>query len=371
MSTPAPSHGRSVESLAPAREVFERLLLERPGHGAALCAYQDGRPIIDVYGGPTYAPDSVQTVFSTGKGVTSIVVATLVQQGLLDYDAPIAKWWPEYAEAGKAATTLRQVLAHQAGQPAIDDDLSIEQWQDGTAAALLASRPPEWEPGSAHGYHAATFGVLVDEVVRRATGRTVGEVLRDDIAGPLGADVWIGLPEAVEPRVVQLRRPTAPSPDPDEGSLAERAFRRQPVPFAHLPSCNDRRYRAVGLPAVTAVAGAPGLARIYAACVSDVDGTRLLDSWTLGEATREQAAGHDVVADLFVRFAAGFQLPTPRVPMSGPAAFGHDGLAGSLAFGDPDLRLGFAFVSDWAPVSPGLDLAAQALVDAVVGCLHD
>ena len=267
--------------------------------GAAFCLYVRGEPVVDVWGGVAdvesgrpWTEDTLQLVFSTTKGVTAICTHLLAQRGELDLDAPVAALWPEFAAAGKDRITTRDLLSHRAGLPVIDGTIKPEEalaWDP--IVERLAAQQPIWEPGTAHGYHALTYGWLVGEVVRRTTGRSLGRFLADELAGPLGLELWIGLPEEHEPRVSTLIGSewnlSATLGEELLASLPEE-IRALVVAFADpegvsqraltvtTPAMdwNSRAVHAAEIPAANGIATARSLARLYAACVSEVDGTR-------------------------------------------------------------------------------------------------
>jgi len=334
--------------------------------GAAFCLYVKGRKVVDIWGGVAdlktgrnWEEDTLTLVYSTSKGVSAICTHLLAQRGELDLDAPVIKYWPEFKQASKSQIPVRWLLSHRAGLPAIDRRLTPDEalaWDPVVEA--LAAQAPMWEPGTKHGYHALTYGWLVGEVVRRATGRTLGAVLSDEVSRPLGLDLWIGLPESEEQRVSRLIPVDPAQPSPDElralpperlemlkamtspASLAMRALNVTDPPF----NFNERRVHAGELPAANAIGTARALAKLYAATVGEIDGIRLLDPATVEDATREQANGPDQVILQNTRFGSGFFLPSPFSPLMGPRSFGHAGAGGSLALGDPDRGIGFAYV---------------------------
>ena len=368
------SAGVAAQGFAPVRAVFEAVLRSRPGFGAGLCVYVDGQPVVDLWGG-TYRSNTLQVLFSATKGVTAVCAAILAQRGLLDLDAPVAALWPEFAANGKGAITPRMVLSHSAGLPAADAPLSMfDHRSGGPAVDILAAQAPIWVPGTAHGYHGITYGTLMGEIVLRATGRTVGQVLADEVAVPLGLDLWIGLPEHIEPRVAPARS------GPSSASLVVAAAadaRHDPstvaarVSFASLDTgeFNQRALHEAELPAAGGIGSPRSLARMYAACMGAVDGVRLLDDATLASACEVQADGRDEVSVEENRFGLGFYLPFARLPMAGPTSFGHDGAGGALAFGDRASRMAFAFTTDLVPALLGADPDVDVLVAAVMGCL--
>jgi CubicO group peptidase (beta-lactamase class C family) len=348
------------------REAFAANFSLHGDVGAAFCLYVKGRKVVDIWGGVADAKterewdeDTLALVYSTSKGVSAICAHLLAQRGQLDLDAPVVDYWPEYGQAGKSQTSVRWLLSHRAGLPAIDRHLTPGEalaWDP--AVEALAEQAPVWEPGTKHGYHALTYGWLVGEVIRRATGNSLGEVLAKEVSGPLGLDLWIGLPEIEEPRVCRLIpvEPARLSPEelsalPPErlqmlqamaspDSLAMRALNVTDPPF----NFNSREVHAGELPAANAITTARALAKLYASTVSDVDGIRLLEPGTVEDATHEQAYGPDQVLLQETRFGSGFFLPSPFSPLMGLRSFGHAGAGGSLGFADPERGVGFGYV---------------------------
>ena len=369
------------------REAFEANFDERGDVGAAFCLYVEGRPVVDIWGGVAdpksgrpWAEGTLALVYSTTKGVTAICAHLLAERGQLDLDAPVARYWPEFAAAGKETVTVRHLLSHRAGLPTLEPILAPGEalaWEP--AVANLAAQAPLWEPGTRHGYHAVTFGWLVGEVIRRVSGRSPGRFLAEEIAGPLGLDLWIGLPEAEEPRVARLLAAGPPVPDPEAlaampadqierlrammapGSLMQRALNPTDPPF----SFNRREVHAAELPGANGIATARSLARLYAATVGEVDGRRLLSAGTVAAATVPRSEGPDEVLVRPTRFGSGFFLPSPFSPLMGPRSFGHAGAGGSLALADPDLQVGFAYVMNQMQQGLAADPRSAALVAAV------
>jgi CubicO group peptidase (beta-lactamase class C family) len=349
----------------PVRTVFDRLVAERPGAGLALSVYYRGEHVVDLCGDPEYTGDSLQLVFSVTKGLTAICTALLIDRGQLDPDAPVAVYWPEFGAAGKDAIPVRSLLSHQAGLPTVDGGFTLAEALDGEElAARLAAQRPYWEPGTRHGYHTLTFGTLAGELIRRVTGRSLGEFFAAEIAGPLGADAWIGLPAWQDHRYVPLVPPPGPSELPGEGSLLSRSFPRD----FDIETCNKRFVRAASQGAFTAVASARGLSRLYAACIGPVGGIRLLSERTVTMVATPEADGDDLVNLEPSRFGLGFQVPFDRLPLAGPGSFGHDGMGGALAFASPRDQFAFAFVTDRMPAVGGADPRTAELVGAVTAC---
>ena len=358
---------------------------ERHGEvGAACCVYRNGRPVVDLWGGTTvpggdtpYTGETLQLVMSSTKGVVSVAAHMLAQEGKLDFDAPVTDYWPEFGAEGKARIPVRWLLSHRAGLAAIDRPLTLEQvlaWEPVVEA--LAVQRPLWEPNSAHGYHVGTFGWLAGEVIRRAGGQRVGKRVAETIAAPLGLDFWIGLPQTQMSRVAPIIPPPPPAPGSpidattarllDPTSLLHRAFANPALPTVAF---NDPAFYAAEVPAANGIGNARSLARMYAACIGEVDGTRLLDADTLEEAMRVQSDGEDLVLGYETRYATGFQLSFPFRPMAGQGSFGHYGMGGSVGFAHPGLGISFAYVMNQMLPSGGIDPRPAALVDALIGCL--
>ena len=311
-------------------------------------------------------------VFSVGKGLVAACAARLAGQGKLDFDTAVAAYWPEFAAVGKDAITVRHLLSHQAGLPAIRRRLppgAMLDWPAMTTA--LAGQEPWWEPGTAHGYHVNTFGFLAGELIRRLTGTTAGKLLRDEIAGPLGADVHIGLPAAEHARVATFiwpgPRPAEEEPQGlDPAQLMEHNSYYNPGGLSGAGVINTPRWRAAESPSTNAHGTARGVARVYAALISR---TAVVEPAALEEAVTEQVYGQDLVLHRPSRFGLGFQLTQPERPIGpGPATFGHFGAGGSLGFADPGSGVAFGYVMN--QMGPRWqNPRTRALVDAAYACL--
>ncbi|GAA5051655.1 CubicO group peptidase (beta-lactamase class C family) [Thermocatellispora tengchongensis] len=380
--------GETAPGFEAVREAFAAVLAGDRQGGAAVSAYLHGRKVVDLWGGIAdpehdrpWRRDTLQVVYSTTKGVTAACAHLLAQRGELDLDAPVADYWPEFAANGKDRIPVRWLLTHQAGLPVLDRPITPAQavaWEPVVTA--LAAQRPVWEPGTDHGYHAHTYGWLVGEVVRRVSGRSIGAFLAEEIAEPLGLDLWIGLPEAERHRVSRIIA-TPPDMDAlaatdldalpeaardvmaayaDPTSLTVRAMMLVQPPLDH----NDPAEQSAEMPSTNGICTARALARFYAALIGEVDGHRILTPATLAAATREQVSGIDRILRVPVRIGTGFGLPTPDAFWYGPAAFGFPGYGGSLGFADPATGLAFGYVlnhiRDGAP-----DQGAAVLLDAV------
>jgi CubicO group peptidase (beta-lactamase class C family) len=323
-------------------------------------------------------------VFSTTKGATAACAHLLAERGELDFDAPVREYWPEFEAEGKQEVPVRWLLSHRAGLPVVDARLTPAEalaW-DPMVEALAAQRPL-WEPGTAHGYHAITYGWLVGEVVRRISGRGIGRFFADEIAGPLGLDFWIGLPESEEERVSRLipfDMPDSPAdlsalPEEtrevvrawlDPESVSSRALNVTTPPF----EWNSREVHAAEVPAANGICTARSLARFYAGLTGEVDGVRILTPDTVRTATVEQSNGPDRVLLIPTRFGLGYFLPSSYEALAGPASFGHAGAGGSLGWADPETGVAFGYVMNKMQQSLAGDPRTAALAAAVDSSLH-
>lgn len=355
------------------RELFETSFEGEEEIGAAIAFCLDGEMVVDLWGGHldpertrAWEPDTLVNTYSTTKGLTALCAHQLVERGLLDLDAPVAAYWPEFAAKGKHRIPVRWLLSHQAGLPAVREPLPAEaiyDWEAMTRA--LAEQEPWWEPGTRHGYHALTFGFLVGEVIRRVSGRSVGAFLREHVTGPLEADFHIGLGPEEEARTSDLHGGMAP-PRPEEGgpevpgplgqflrdmtdpsTMTGAAFVNPP---GRAERVNTHAWRAAEIPAANGHGTARALARVYGALArgGELGGVRLLEPASVARAREEQAFGADaVLGRLPMRFGLGFMLRQDFMPLSpSPNAFGHPGAGGSLGMADPDARVGFGYVTN-------------------------
>ncbi|MGK5551081.1 serine hydrolase domain-containing protein [Actinomadura kijaniata] len=345
------------------REVFAEATAARPGVNAAVAAHVGGERVVDLWTGPDYGPDSLQGVYSVTKGVAGVVVALLVERGLLDLDRPVADYWPEFARAGKERVTVRTLAGHRAGLLNVDGGFTSEELIGHTRLAeRLAAQAPMWEPGTRHGYHGLTIGTLVDELVRRVTGTPLGEYYHREIAGPYGADFFIGLPESEEPRVV-LPKPLffggdrgVPDFMPELFAVAMNLGRR--TGEGDLPARRD--FRAAGVPSIGGFGSARGVAAVYAAALGG-----LLSPETIREVSAVVSDGEDAVIGFPTRYGTVFELS----PAGRPAAFGHAGAAGALGYADPQTGVAFGFTTD-TPSFPGpADPVTLDLTKAIVAAL--
>ncbi|MCH6160751.1 serine hydrolase domain-containing protein [Streptomyces marispadix] len=434
-------NGTVADGYEAVRDAFASNFAERGDTGAALAVHRDGRPVVDLWAGTRNSPNprnspaddqetgaedpqddhetgdlwregTAAVVRSVSKGPAAAVLHLLHQRGQLDLDAPVATYWPEFKSNGKERLLVRHVLAHRAGLPALDAPLTVAQATDGVSGpSALVAQAPLWEPGTDHGYHPHTFGWLVAELVRRATGRPFGRWFAEEIARPLGLSMWFGIPatpEVPDGGVDLARLTEVPTPEPspaaglrlrpkaavteayrDPASLTRRAFDcAGPRPYE-----NDPSWLAAGLPSAGCVATARSLSRFYAALIGRVDppagtgtpaagapagrrhargltgGGRLFTPATLTQARSQESSGPDRVLVVNSRFGLGFMLHGPGAPMLAPGSFGHPGRGGSLAFADPESGTAFAYVTAAMQRSVTSDPRAHALVRALRACL--
>ena len=371
------------------RAAFEHNLTEGEDVGAGVAVYHRGAPVVDLTGGwfdqsetRPYDADTLQLVFSTTKGITAIAAAICVQRGWLAYDRPVAEYWPEFAAHGKGEATVAQLLSHQCGLFSVQGDITMAEALDWpTITARLADTAPEWPIGSTHGYHALTYGWLAGELVRRAdpAHRSIGRFVQDEIAGPVGAECYLGLPEQHEPRV-------SPMIGGLGGDAVEDPAVRQMIEMFMGPGTNagralslngaftadgenpwnTRAVHAAEIPAANAITNAGALARIYAATMAPVDGVQLLDDEVREVARRTVTPENEPDACLIVptAFGMGFMTPSMFMPFAGPGCYGHPGAGGSVAFAQPERDLAFGYVMNKMAGNLANDIRAMALIEA-------
>jgi len=322
--------------------------------GASFAATVDGELVVDLWAGHAdragrrpWERNTIVNVYSTTKAMAALCALMLVDRGLLELDAPVARYWPEFARAGKEALPVRYLLSHTSGLAGFAEPIPVEALFDwDRITGLLASQKPMWEPGSRSGYHALTFGHLLGELVRRRTGRTLGTFFREEVAQPLGADFHIGLAAEQEPRVGEIVPPPAIdlASEVEPGSLAAKVLGN---PLLTGDVANQRAWRAAEIPAANGQGNARAVARVTAAMArgGELDGVRLLTPATLEKALEEQCYGKDLVLGLPIRWGLGFGLTSKEMPVGpNPRVLFWGGWGGSLVVIDLDARLSFSYV---------------------------
>ena len=351
-------------------DTFVSNFAERHDLGAACAVYRDGRLVVDLWGGiadaRTCRPwqhDTAAVIFSCSKGLLAVCTYLLVQERRLDLDLPMITYWPSFGSGGKSAITVRDVMSHRAGLAALDADLRPEDVLDWTTVVrAIEAQSPRNPPSMGHEYHPQTYGWLVGEVIRRITGLTPGRYFRLAVAERLGLRTWIGLPADARPSVAWMEAPLS-----DEDSEAARAAARIAAedPYVEraatmsgafafpardgLVTFNDPAFQAAEIPGANGISTSESLARLYAACVSRVEGSPILSAASLDDALRVQAEGRQLsgMPDDGARWGTGFQLASPPAqPMLGSTSFGHAGAGGQLAFADRERGLGFAYLGN-------------------------
>jgi len=377
-------------------DAFRANFTEHGEVGAGFSLYVDGEQVVALTGGVAdsdgrpYDEDTLQMVFSTTKGATAVCAHLLAERGELDLDAPVAEYWPEFAAAGKGEVPVSWLLCHKAGLIDTDRAMTLDEALDwDTVTAALAESTPVWEPGTQHGYHAVTYGWLVGEVVRRVSGKSVGTFFADEVAGPLGLDFWIGLPDAQQARVAPLI-PMGGGPEPmmlseegdgsddapqgliemlnlfmGPGNLIARALTAPGGALADEQVWNEPRLRAAEIPAANGVTNAPSLARMYSSLVVETDGVRTLQPETVERAIVPQVSGPDSVLIFPIPFALGFMGHSDMSPFVGGRSFGHYGAGGSVGFADPDRRIAGGYVMNKMHFGLAGDPRTAALLAAV------
>lgn len=353
--------------------------------GAGLSVSVEGRNVVDLWGGwldeaatRPWERDSLACIFSCTKGVVAIVALVLADRGELDLDAPVATYWPEFAQNGKSTIPVRWLLTHQAGVSAIEQKMPFGSLSDWTAMTdALAAQQPMWEPGTDHGYHGVTFGHLIGEVIRRVTGVSCGTAMRELLCEPLGLDIWMPLAEADDARTADmvLGQPASPVTffdhwGPDD--LGPKSF-RNPPDCSYVPYTNTRPFRAAEIPAANGHGTARSLDRLYAtlACGGTLDGVNILSPEMVERGGREWVRGIDRVMALPTAFGLGFERTIPDWPFGpNPNTYGHNGSGGSLGIVDPDTGVSLGYVMNrmiWGPTRD--DPRWQPIFDALYASL--
>ncbi|MEO0882999.1 MAG: serine hydrolase domain-containing protein [Pseudomonadota bacterium] len=359
----------------PVVDAFEENFSDDGELGAGFAVWLEGELIIDITGGHAdrrqtlaWTGDTIVPVYSVSKGVSAIVVGLLVERGLLDYDAPMAEYWPEFAAHGKGDVSVSQALSHQAGVPGFVDRIDPGLWLDPPAlAARLADEPPQWSVGDGSGYHPLTWGYLAGELVQRVAGTSLGTLLADEICTPLDIDFRIGTSERDAPRIAEIKRPTAL---PNLGELNDHKRTAFLTKWA-TPDRGGAAWREIEIPSANGHGTAAAVARLYAIYAQNgtIGGRTILASHTMNALTRSRTNGPDRVLPFDLSFGAGIMRNTNLAFGPNPNTLGHAGWGGAAALGDPDRGLAAAYVMNKQSNILLGDPRSKRLFASVYSCL--
>jgi len=365
--------GFAAPRFAAVQDAFAANFEEGLERGARFTVVEAGQVVVDLWAGQAdragetpFDDRTLVPVFSTTKAIAALLIARAVDAGQIAYGQPVADLWPEFAQAGKGAVTVEQALSHQAGLSGFPEKMDPALWFDWDAiCAKLAAMAPLWPPGTASGYHPITFGYIAGEIFRRATGRTMGTALREDIAAPFGLDLWIGLPDSEFGRVADLQRPPS-VPDFGERNVpTQAAFMTS---WASPAGRNQDEWRRMELPSANGHVTAEALARLMGALADGgkLAGREILSPATIAEMARERIRGQDLVLPFVMSWGAGVMRNETEKPW-GPAmqSFGHSGWGGSCAVADPETKLGMAYAMNKQGTKLMGDERPKRLIEAV------
>ncbi len=374
-----PISGSFDERFEPVLSAFAENFRRGEEVGAACSIYVEGRKVVDLWGGYENADrtrqwreEAIVCMHSVAKAFSATSLHMLADRGVVDYDTPVASYWPAFAANGKADIPLRYIMDHRAGLPIIHasvDDVTIYDFDKFTDE--LAGMAPLWEPGSQAGYHVLTMGYLIGAVVKQVTGRTIGAFIQDEICGPLGLDYWIGLPDSDFERCVDyvptIKGTLFDRDMIDQNTLSARAWAQMPLD----EDFNSTAYRKAEIPGANGHGTARAVAKFYAALIGSVDGVTLLPPDSLNRAIAKQWSMLECVLNREYNMSLGYLLnSSPYVPMGpNPRAFGHHGVGGSIGFGDPDAEVGFCYAPNLMHARLDNGPRAGRLKEALFECL--
>ncbi|MEW6078891.1 MAG: serine hydrolase domain-containing protein [Thermodesulfobacteriota bacterium] len=383
-------HGFCDAAFESVKQAFIDNFRRKKETGAALALTVAGKTVVDIWGGFTdfskqrpWREDTLANIYSATKGITALCALRLADEGRLDLDAPVTRYWPDFGRAGKDAITVRMLLNHTAGMVAVRSRLpgkALYDWD--TMTSVLAAHSPWWPPGQTLGYHALTYGWLVGHVIRRITGLTVGQYLKQEVTGPLGLDLHIGLDPSEHRRsatMIMLRFPTLHA---DAARLAGAIVKnpRGPTacafsnPWTIVTGVNTRSWRSAEIPAANGQSTARALARVYGvlACGGKNGSREILSPAMIDRCSQEESAGRDAVLQLPTRFSLGFMMNQDNPSGNfgpGRKSFGHPGAGGCLGFADPERQLGFGYVVNKMDTFILIDPRAKSIINATYQCL--
>ncbi len=359
--------------------------------GAAVSIWQNGEPLLELHGGfrdahreVPWTEDTLVLFWSATKGLGSACLLHVLHENDIALDRRVAEFWPEFAQSGKGEITLAQLLSHQAGLVALDDRVDVQDYA--AVIAALQRQAPLWPPGTAHGYHARTFGFLLDELVRRLTDHSLGEYWRKIFGEPLPLDLWIGLPESQHPRVATIYAAKAGLVEPEPaqfyrelatpGTLVRKTF-TSPAGLHAVSGMNAAEIRSTSMVSFGGIGNAAGLAKFYGMLAQggELNGRRYFQEKTIVQMTTTLASGTDRVFQIPTAFSAGFMKDPPNAQprIFGPSrsAFGHPGAGGSHAFADPEKGIAFAYVMNQMEQSLLPNEKSLRLVEAMYAAVED
>ena len=352
---------------SPVADKFFELTEQQPYGGAALCIYQHGAPVLDIWAGEsrpglTWDEKTKTVVFSTSKGLLSILCHRLIERGLLDPDQKVSHYWPEFAANGKENVTVAMIMRHRSGLSAVEEDLTLEDLEKVIPVEkALARQKPIWEPDTGYLYHAGTIGQLLGKIIFNITGKRVNQFLQEELTNPLGVEAYFGAPASAEPEISFLKSDGAPIDiEYEVGSglyWNKRAMTYGKAFAGHVDDFvggyNDPRIHGIEHAGAGGITNARSVAKIYSAVVAETDGVRLLQDSTIEKAISRPNPGRNVFNDPepYPVHSLGFIVANPsHSPVLSDKTFGHDGLGGQQGLGDLTHRIGFSYVTNWIPM---------------------
>lgn len=373
--TDDPISGFVASGFEPVQEAFEANFAEDTELGAGFAAYIDNQLIVDLHGGyadrrkeKVWDEKTIVPIYSTTKPIAALTLAHVIDALPAGYETLVADVWPEFGANGKDQVTIAQMVSHQAGLPGFVDPVDPGLWLDPPAcAAALAPLAPLWEPGTAHGYHPLSWGYLIGELVQQIAGRSVGAILRDDIAGPAGIDFQIGTPAPDHDRVAEIMRPRAL---PELGEIND-ATRTAFLTKWSSPDRGGAIWREIEIPSANGIGTAGAVAQLYGIYAHGgvLNGERVISEAAFDALTQSRVKGQDLVLPFITEFAAGVMRNNLRLYGPNPNTLCHSGWGGSLALGDPDRGLSAAYIMNRQSNSLQADPRATRLIQALYGCL--
>ena len=367
--------GHCQERFLEVKELFGSLHKSGREVGSSFSVYQDGKPIIDIWGGYSdkdqtkqWNRDTLATVWSTTKGVAAITIAHAFENKLIEYERKVSEYWPEFGCNGKEDITVGMLLSHQAGICGSKTDNVEDYYSQSVMAKELASMHPIWEPGTASGYHSMTYGWLVSELIIRVTGKTLGNYFKENIGDPNQIDFHIGLPLAEEKRVAEMipfpKESNQSSTKPNDAQIASGSG---PNLLKHQ---NTTKWRSAEIPSANGQGCASAIAKLYSLVVTDDHSLKIINDKTIETMTAERITNRDLVLDVVTRWGSGFIMNMHKV-IYGPeeTSFGHSGWGGSCGFGDPINRIGVSYVMNNMKNNFAADGRSLELINKTYECL--